>query len=201
MVDTHSIHRLLKEHFNITGTIHVDAETGLVDVEGSVELLGRPQQLPVQFGTVTQKFNCSGARLESLAGAPHTVGKEFTCSGNRLTSLEGGPQWVGGGYWCPNNQLTNLVGAPDHVGGTMSVEGNPLKSLDGMPSELRVGIWLQYQHHLPLLRLLTAPAFVLSYAPDPVITILNTYRGQGKKAAIKAAAELIKAGYKENARW
>jgi hypothetical protein len=31
--------------------------------------------------------------------------------------------------------------------------------------------------------------------------IIEAHRGQGKAGAIKAAAQLIKAGFKENARW
>jgi len=38
-------------------------------------------------------------------------------------------------------------------------------------------------------------------APKQVSTIMNNHAGQGKPGAIKAAVELIRAGYKENARW
>jgi hypothetical protein len=38
-------------------------------------------------------------------------------------------------------------------------------------------------------------------APQPVSDIIHKYLGQGKAGALKAAAELIKAGYKDNARW
>jgi hypothetical protein len=37
--------------------------------------------------------------------------------------------------------------------------------------------------------------------PQVVNEIMTKYEGQGKPGAIKAAAELIRAGYKENARW
>jgi hypothetical protein len=36
---------------------------------------------------------------------------------------------------------------------------------------------------------------------EPVNSIMNKYLGQGKPGAIKCAAELIKAGFKDNARW
>jgi hypothetical protein len=201
MVDVPAIKQILRDQFDIFGTVHVDPETGVVDVEGSVGTLRVMHKLPVQFGHVTARFGCSESRLETLVGAPHTVGKEFTCSKNRLTSLEGAPKSVGGGFWCAHNQLTNLAGAPDHVGGSLQCNSNPLKSLDGMPAILKGQIWLDYDVHLPLLRLLDTTAFVLSYAPDPVKAILNKYTGQGKPGALKAAGELIRAGYKENARW
>jgi hypothetical protein len=108
---------------------------------------------------------------------------------------------VGGGFWCANNQLMSLVGAPDRVGSSLQINGNPLKSLDGMPVELKGQIWLDYDRDLPLLRLLDLPDFMLSYAPDPVRVILTKYAGQGKPGALKAAGELIKAGYKANAKW
>jgi hypothetical protein len=201
MVDVAAIQELLKKNFDIIGTVHVDPETGVVDVEGSVMDMKPMPKISVQFGTVTGLFGCSESRLESLVGAPHTVGKEFSCNKNRLTSLVGAPRSVGGGFWVNNNKLTSLEGGPAHVGSSLQVLGNPLKSLDGMPVELKGTIWLDYNRELPLLRLLELPDCMLSYAPDPVKEILNKYMGQGKAGAIKAAVELVKAGYKENARW
>lgn len=201
MVDVAEIQAMLKKMFDIIGTIHVDPETGVVDVEGGVMDMKPMLKMSVQFGTVTGSFICSESRLESLMGAPHTVGKDFSCGKNRLTSLEGGPKWVGGGFWCANNQLTSLVGAPLHVGRSLQINGNPLKSLDGMPVELKGQIWLDYTFDLPLLRLLEFPNPMLSYAPDQVGLILNKYKGTGKPGAIRAAAELVKAGYKRNAKW
>jgi len=201
MVDVDAIQLLLNKHFDILGTAHVDPHTGVVDVDGDVLDVFPIKKLPVQFGQVTGKFVCSESRLESLVGSPHTVGKAFSCSKNKLTSLQGAPRSVGGGFWCANNQLTSLVGAPDHVGGSLQCNGNPLKSLDGMPKVLKGQIWLDYDVQLPLLRLLETTAFVLSYAPDQVRNILNKYSGQGKPGALKAAAELVREGFKQNAKW
>jgi hypothetical protein len=200
MVDVDAIQLLLKKHFDILGTVHVDPHTGVVNVEGSVVDMKPMPKMSVQFGQVTGKFVCSESRLESLVGAPHTVGKDFSCSKNRLTTLVGGPAWVGGAYFASNNQLTSLVGAPDHVGRSLQVNTNPLKSLEGMPVELKDRIWLDYTFDLPLLRLLETKD-MMSYAPDPVRVILAKYAGQGKPGALKAAAELVREGYKQNARW
>lgn len=201
MVDVPTIQQLLRDHFDVYGTATIDPETGTVDVEGRVILAKPLRKFPVQFGQVSGNFSCTECGLESLQGAPHTVGLSFGCSKNRLMSLEGAPKWVGGGFFCANNQLTNLVGAPDHVGGSMQVNSNPLISLEGMPSELTGGIWLEYGRYLPLLRLLSTTGFVMSFAPDQVKEILNKYKGEGKAGAIKAAAELVKAGFKGNAKW
>lgn len=200
MVDVDVIQELLKKHFDIIGTVHIDHKTGVVDVEGSVEDMKPMTKMSVQFGTVTARFVCSECRLETLEGSPHTVGKDFSCSKNRLTTLVGGPAWVGGAYFASNNQLTSLQGAPDHVGRSLQVNTNPLKSLEGMPVELKGQIWLDYTFDLPLLRLLETKD-MMSYAPDPVRVILDKYKGEGKPGVLKAAAELVRAGYKNNARW
>lgn len=38
MVDVPATHELLGKHFTINGTTHIDSKTGVVDVEGNVEL-------------------------------------------------------------------------------------------------------------------------------------------------------------------
>lgn len=201
MVDVDTIQDRLKQYFSVWGTTHINPETGIVDVDGRVELIEPISQLPVQFGKVTGGFLCNEKRLESLVGAPRTVGEQFSCRGNRLTSLEGGPKWVGGNYGCSNNQLMSLVGAPVHVGTSFQVDENPLQSLEGMPEHIGKEIWLLYDPHLPLLRLLTVKRCILSYGPVSVKEILKKYQGQGKPGAIRAAAELAKAGFKGNAKW
>jgi hypothetical protein len=200
MVDVDAIHELLNEYFDVVGEVLVDPDTGVVHVQGHVKLIKRTTQLPVQFGTVAGNFSCSESILETLTGAPHSVYKDFACGKNRLTSLEGGPRSVGGAYYASNNQLTSLVGAATHVGRSLQINTNPLKSLDGMPVEVKGRIWLDYDRDLPLLRLLEFED-MLSYAPDPVRVILDKYKGEDKPGALKAAVELIKAGYRANAKW
>jgi hypothetical protein len=64
-----------------------------------------------------------------------------------------------------------------------------------------VDFWLDYSPDLPLLRLLNYAQFSIQNAPTKLAQIMKKYRGQSKAGAIKCAAELIRAGYKENARW
>jgi hypothetical protein len=201
MVDVNAIQELLDKNFEIKGTIHIDPNSGTVDVEGHAMLEKKIKQMPVQFGTVTGSFTCTENRLESLVGSPHTVGKDFSCGHNRLTSLEGGPTHVGGGFWCSDNQLTSLVGAPDHVGRSLQVNGNPLRSLDGMPVELKGQIWLDYDRDLPLLNLIELKAgFMLSYAPDKVKAILKSYAPtKSILSVIDCGVALKDAGYAANA--
>jgi len=108
---------------------------------------------------------------------------------------------VGGHFNCEHNNLTTLIGAPNRTGFYFSCAHNPLMSLEGLPAHVGALCWVTWRDQLPLLRLLTLGHLSLEDAPDPVRNTIYKYLGQGKPGAIKAAAELIKAGYRENARW
>jgi hypothetical protein len=106
------------------------------------------------------------------------------------------------------NLLTNFAHAPEIVN-TIIAFGNPLTSLSGLP-ESEYAINITYTEQLPLLRLVDAEGVHIGGAGfgydrykryEPVDSIINKYLGQGKPGALKAAGELIKAGYKSNARW
>lgn len=182
MVDLNKINKLLKRHFIIHGDVHVDAQTGVVDVQGHVYLNRKKliSQLPVQFGHVTGHFHCHKNQLKTLMGCPTRVTESFWCAQNQLQSLEGAPNYVRGNFQCNDNPLKSLQGAPYFVGGEW---------------------YLDYDKELPLLRTLNAARVFMWPVPEAVIDILNKYNGMGKPGAIKAAAELIRAGYKGNARW
>ena len=189
MVDVDSIIKLVKRHFNIKGTLDVNPLTGDVDVQGDVSFKGLPDsqgRFPVQFGRVTGTFSCVNKGLTTLQGAPHEVGANFECSYNKLTDLQGGPLHVGGDLYCYNNPLTTLNGMPETIKGSMVCV---------------------YLHDLPLLRTLNCQGHITfisgteEFTPDIVIEILNRHKGQGRAGAIKAAGELIRAGFKDNARW
>ena len=180
MVDVDKIKRDLDKYFTIDGSIKIDPSTGVVDVDGDVTLMKSISLLPVKFGTVSGKFVCRYRELTSLEGSPHYVGGEFNCYTNQLTSLEGSPRYVGGYFYCSGNPLTSFQGAPDHVGGEFVCA---------------------YNESLPLLRLVVYQRAYMLKVPPKVEEIIRKYEGEGKPGALKAAAELIRAGYKENARW
>ena len=222
MVDVDEIESDLDKYFKIKGSIKIDPSTGVVDVDGDVDLIKKIKRLPVKFGTVSGYFYCYGKHLISLSGSPRSVGGDFDCYDNQLTSLVGAPDHVGGSFYCFNNQLTSLAGAPDHVGGYFdcgvnditSLEGAParvgrdficyenkLTSLEGLPAQVGGSFVCTYSKSLPVLRLMVYPTVHIYDAPPQLNDIINKYKGQGKPGALKAAAELIRAGYKENARW
>jgi len=204
MVDANQIKKVFWNYFNTSGPdreIHIGSD-GKVNVHGDVQLVYTDvKQLPVSFGTVSGNFRCLFSSLTSLVGAPHHVGGYFICSNSELTSLVGAPQHVDGSFTCHHNKLTNLVGAPKHVGDTFDCEYNQLTSLEGAPEHVGEEFWCTWNPHLPVLRLITYQHPWIGNAPDLVSDIISKYVGQGKPGALKAAGELIKAGFKGNARW
>jgi hypothetical protein len=206
--------------------VHIH-EDGVVDVLGDVTLRIQTPRFEVQFGHIAGNFSCAHGKLESLQGSPHTVdgyficnhnkitslegapqrvGKHFACARNQLTSLKGATQQVGESFYCGGNQLENLLGMPSRIHGKLACYENPLTSLEGMASEGVSELVISYDPHLPLLRVLQAKD--VRFEPESgvgseVEDILHDPRwlGHGKSKAMLCAAELLRAGYKGNARW
>ena len=214
---------LLNAYFIVNGPVTIRPDL-VVDVHGDV-MLRRNQYIskfPVQFGWVSGyfwcnnnvltslqgapghvggNFDCQHNKLTSLQGAPHHVGLNFSCNSNKLTSLHGAPYHVVGDFRCSSNRLADLQGAPTHVGRDFLCDRNKLVSLTGAPDHVGDVFVCTYSTQLPLLRLTMYTHMNVMNAPTPIIEILDKYVGKGKPGALKAAAELIKAGYKDNARW
>lgn len=182
MVNVKHINALLKKAFWISGQATINPETGVVDVDGpQVNYIGKAYtQLPVQFGRVTGDFDLSYSKLTSLKGCPSCVGGNFYFAHSPITSLEFAPAYVGKDFNCIDVNISSLSGAPETVEGIFSVE---------------------YKHNLPLLRLLNYPKPRIWHVPSMVYEIMNAHMHTGKAGVLKCAAELIKAGYKDNARW
>jgi len=194
--------------------VWVDEDSLEVNVKAHEILLKVKRRIPIRMGLVQGRFSCHSCELESLENAPHTVTGNFICYGNNLESLVGGPQSVGsqsmggGTYSCSNNFLKNFEGAPQHFTGYLvGVRhlGMGLQSVDGLPPDARL-VDITYQKHLPMLKLIRQKQVNIR-APltgdlmTDITDILNEHAGEGKAGAIKVAAKLIKAGYKDNARW
>lgn len=226
MVDVKQIKSLLKSDYKIKGKVHIDPQTGVVDVMGSVQVNRMMPEFSVQFGIIQGDFKCGSRGLHTLKGAPHTVMGDFECNHNQLTTLEhgptrvdgnyftptqplksllGAPRKVGGDFWCGWTQLTDLTGAPDHVDQDFICTVPGLISLRGAPGHVGGIFKCVYEPHLPLLRMLVSnnPQLEPNFRePEKTIeVILKKHAGEGKKGALTCAVELIKAGFKENARW
>ena len=113
---------------------------------------------------------------------------------------------VAGSFHCDNMGLTTLEGGPTHVGGSYYCFQNPLRDLNGLADHVESILQLSYDPELPLLRVMNA-GMVQFYPYNEKAIIVgqiingNLGKGKGKAGALKAAGELIRAGYKANARW
>jgi hypothetical protein len=84
-------------HKVVEGTWSINSNTGLVDVDGSVDMSYMSlTEMPVKFGNVSGYFYCTRNQLTNLHGAPKSVGYDFCCSYNKLTNLVGAPEIIGG---------------------------------------------------------------------------------------------------------
>lgn len=242
------VQAILDYRFQITGDAHIDPDTLMVHVHGSVRMKTHAHDLGVQFGEVYGDFFCYSMSLKTLQGAPHRVGRDFNCEGNLLTSLAHAPTHVTGSFSCAyNHMLSSLLDAPAHVGdnfncahcvltslagapeiipgwfdcrmnhltklqhapkqviGMLDCSDNPLVNMEGAPTNMGV-INISYDPNLPLLRCLNSQLDINLVGGDSDTTlklenIMTRYLGSDKAGMLKCAAEMIRAGYKDNARW
>jgi hypothetical protein len=222
MIDVKQIPKLIKYFYKTTRRVTIDPKTGMVSCTGDVELTAKTNSLVVKWHQVSGNFDCDinlltsleGApqhvggtfrcntnQLDSLKGAPQHVGGDFVCNENNLTTLEGAPQGVGGVFLCEKNRLTSLKGAPHTVGEDFWCRENDLSSLEGLPDRIAGNLFLDYSPTLPLLRLLLIKGVGDFRLNDVKLQkILAKYKGKGWSAMVPCARELIRAGYKGNAR-
>jgi hypothetical protein len=206
--DPKQIKKLLKELFIIRGKVIV-LPTGVVNVDGTVDLhpgVTLPDhRLPIKFGHVTGSFSFNSyAPLTTLVGSPDWVGHTFDCALTHVGSLVGAPHRVDGEVDVRYCELTNFVGGPQQVGRNYRGRRNQITSLEGLPDHIPGELDFELTPGLPILRSVAAEkveAMQGVMAINVVNDIMNEYVGQGKAGALKAAVELIKAGFKEHARW
>lgn len=110
---------------------------------------------------------------------------------------------VEGTFDASRNNVKTLKNFPKVITGNLYTEGNRnLRQFYDFDIQHIDGIWYtDYRQSQHLLKMLVAPKIQLTDAPRAVNDILNTHAGKGRVGALKAAVELVKAGYKENAKW
>jgi hypothetical protein len=208
VTDPKEVKKILKEYFHVHGPVKVRS-TGVVDVAGTVTLkkdvLLPGNRLPIKFGGVSGSFEFdSYTNLATLEGSPDWVGGTFDCALTGVGSLAHAPQKVDGDVDVRFCNLKNFVGGPQQVGGNYWGRRNDVTSLEGLPEHIPGEFDFELMPGLPILRSLVAhkvEALKGKHRQDVVNVILNKYAGEGKPGALKAAAELVRAGYKEHARW
>jgi hypothetical protein len=203
MMDVKQIKQLVRENYKVDSQIAIDPQTGMISaVDGGVELKTKnTPSLLVQWKYVAGDFKCSLQHLETLQGAPSTVGDSFLCYNNQLTSLEGAPHTVGWNFSCVNNNLTSLVGGPRIVGGNYRCYNNRLTSLEGLPERVGNVFEIGFMPKLPILKvLLVKDVRSFQFLNKDLNFIMNKYIRTGYNGMVPCARELIKAGFKGNAR-
>jgi hypothetical protein len=110
---------------------------------------------------------------------------------------------VEGDFDVSSKNVKTLKGFPKYIKGILYTEHNQhLRQFYDFAIEKVEGIWYSdYKEHQHLLKMLVANKIQLENSPIPVTDILNAHAGQGKPGMIKAAAALVKLGYKDNAKW
>ena len=224
-VDKDEIHDRFNTYFYPKTNKFTINDDGSLDVIGDVTFIGGLgiRKLPVVFNKITGFFRCHDKNLSSLENSPRIITKDFYCNSNQLTTLIGGPDQILGSFVCYKNKLETLEGFPKLILGNISIYNNQLTSLVGLPQTFNNDIILSYNNTLPLLRLLIAKRIEFLYTTidingDEVLKndlqyiykiedVLNKYAGQGRKAALDCAADLLSLGKKldidltMNARW
>ena len=215
----------LYQYFRVMhGSANVDRD-GVVHCTGDVKSRGPfPHgELPVQFHVV-RDLDISATGLRTLRGCPLIVTGNFRAATNNLQDLQGGPRIVSDEYDVSACGLRSLEGAPAQVrtlkvGGNMltSLEGleqtkvnnvsarnNPIQTLEHIPSQASF-VGFSYRPDLPVLRAVvqSQPPEIVFYDPQPpapVKEIMERYQGRGWNWVVPCARELIRAGFKGNAR-
>lgn len=182
------VDELLRKYFKFSNSYSY--HNGIINVDGSCELIRKIDKIPVKFGTISGDFTCIDKNLTTLENSPKIIKGNFICQRNKIINLLHGPEYVGMSLMCDDNRL--------------------LQSLDGLPKNAD-HIMLTYSRTLPLLKLIFVEGLSSLYLTfdhstenisdaDSVYEILFKYLGKGRKGAIQCAAELTKAGFKDNAR-
>lgn len=136
-----------------------------------------------------------------LPGAPRCTVTLFT----RLPDGELPVQFgvIEGDFIVVNRNVKTFKKFPRIIEGYLDTSMNTnLRQFYDFDIDVIQGTWYtDYRESQHLLKMLIAHDIFLNSAPDQVDKIMNKYAGSGKKGALACAAELVKAGFKDNARW
>jgi hypothetical protein len=196
-VNIKEIMHKLYTYFEIYGddhTWHIDPQTGKVSSTRNVEdlqVIKTLSQLPVTWDKLTHHADFHMTHCESLQ------------------TLEGSPTTVEGSYAMVHTRIRDLKGGPTTVGIGMNITQNlQLRSLEGLPTHIGEWLNLTWNPQLPLLRILLVQGLnqgveIFGDELKPMRQlekIINKYIGRGYSGMVPCARELIKAGFKGNAR-
>jgi hypothetical protein len=147
-------------------------------------------KIPAPIGKIPGSFSCTENDLQDLTNSPQHVPMSFYLGYQpTIKSLRGGPQWVG------------------H---TFDMQHSWPESMEGLPRYVGESIIIRYHENLPVLRLLMVGGsweldlrrrtFKDAEAVLYVGRFIEKYKKLGANGVMPCAAEMIKAGYRGNAR-
>jgi hypothetical protein len=162
-------------------------------------------------------INCNNNHLKNLVGAPLHV-DTFKCEENPLESIEGMPAVAMMWITIKHNGLTSIKGVKFSSARGYDFTGNMLTSLEGFENlTARDYIVVTYHSNLPLLRCVNFKADIFGFGDNDgqdnglnqIQDITNKYAGKGigisnkekHKLIYDFQYELIKTGFKGNAKW
>lgn len=149
----------------------------------------RDRQLPVEFETAGGGFRIAASDITTLQGCPRSVKGTFFVQSHLLDDLTGGPRQVGDEYIIKNGfDLLSLQGLARDIGsGIVEFNLHP-----------RMGVLSLFNSHnitTPIMNSIT-PGFTIA----EMSRIVRRYISKGIAGMMPCAAELIKAGFRDNAK-
>ena len=183
--------RLILDSYTIDANgpqVGVRLQGNQVHVYGDVKLASGPREIPVQIDMVHGDFWCE----------------------SDITSLHNSPTVVTGMYNIRKvTQLANMVGGPRAVDYFSIMEGE-IASLEGLPQRINGegGLSLPYVPNLGILRVLLVQNLqdfsmhegATGEIDETLGNIMARYLRKGWAAMVPCARELIRAGFRENAK-
>jgi hypothetical protein len=153
---------------------------------------------------------------------PRSVGSAITMDEQGRINVKGDVMWrkhfptqqlpiqfgkVSGSFNLNGSGISSAHGMPSEVGKSLLLMSLPNFPLQELPHKVGGEVWLDYNPQWPLLHLLQIQigGRIFLYTGDPdqdqvLNTIMNRYRNKGYTGMVPCARELIKAGFKGNAR-
>jgi hypothetical protein len=209
----------LKQYFRISGHIRKKPDGYYIDGDcvRDFHTMHELMNIPVKIAYVRTNFSVEGcSNLSNLENGPEEVG-DFTCDSSSIESFKYGPKIVNKTmYCCQCPFLSSLDGFPEYIADDAIMCFNPLLPLGwDFPYINNIGrrLYISYHKDLPLLRLLS-PDYknskiyvqwggLANEEEEQVKGILSKYDNNPtwKKSVVDCQYELIKAGFKGNAKW
>lgn len=137
----------------VKGEWHLNKSTGLIDVEGSIEI-EKNYEIEnfegIKFGHITKHIYIDSTSINSLVGLPDQIGGNLLLIDNRnLKSLYGIPKKIEGSVLFYGNSLESLNGGPEFIGRNFRIEKESnIFSLEGISKEIKGTLMIEFCYNL-----------------------------------------------------